>query len=105
MAIGRSFLNLCMHYVYVIQSEKTQGYYIGETANLETRLNWHNNVELNIGVTRKSIPWRYHFTLQVPIRTIALRIEKHIKKMKSKVYLENLSKYPEISKRLLKKYS
>ncbi|MBC6997304.1 GIY-YIG nuclease family protein [Cytophaga sp. FL35] len=94
-----------MHYVYVIQSEKTKGFYIGETANLETRLNWHNNVELNIGVTKNSIPWQYHFTLPVPNRTIALGIEKHIKKMKSRVYLENLLKYPEISKRLLKKYS
>jgi putative endonuclease len=35
----------------------------------------------------------------------AHKIENHIKKMKSKKYIENLKKYPEISLRLLQKYS
>jgi putative endonuclease len=35
--------------------------------------------------------------------TQALAIEKHIKNMKSKVYIENLLHYPEISIKLLEK--
>ena len=34
----------------------------------------------------------------------ARNIESHIKKMKSKVYIENLVKYPEIIERLKEKY-
>jgi putative endonuclease len=34
----------------------------------------------------------------------ALRIEKHIKNMKSKKYIEDIKKYPEITERLKEKY-
>jgi putative endonuclease len=32
-------------------------------------------------------------------------IEEHIKKMKSKVYIQNLKKYPDMVKKLIAKYS
>jgi putative endonuclease len=32
-------------------------------------------------------------------------IEQHIKKMKSKVYIQNLKRYPEILQKLINKYS
>ncbi|PXY38851.1 excinuclease ABC subunit C, partial [Flavobacterium cheongpyeongense] len=34
----------------------------------------------------------------------ALAIEKHIKDMKSKIYIENLLRYPEVINKLLEKY-
>jgi putative endonuclease len=34
----------------------------------------------------------------------AIQIEKHIKRMKSKVYIENLKKYPEMVDKLLNLY-
>ncbi len=37
--------------------------------------------------------------------TQALKIEKHIKNIKSKKYIHDCAKYPEISQKLLKKYS
>jgi len=37
-------------------------------------------------------------------KTQALAIEKHIKSMKSKIYIENLKKYPEMVTKLLIKY-
>jgi len=36
---------------------------------------------------------------------VAGKIEIHIKKMKSKKYIQDLKKYPEIAQKLLKKYS
>ncbi len=36
---------------------------------------------------------------------MAGKIENHIKKMKSKKYIKDLKKYPEIAQKLIKKYS
>jgi len=33
----------------------------------------------------------------------AIRMEKHIKKMKSKVFIQNLKKYPELRNKLFQK--
>ncbi len=43
--------------------------------------------------------------MEVPNARIAGAIENHIKRMKSRRYIENLIKYPEIGKKLLEKYS
>jgi len=56
-------------------------------------------------VTRKKIPWEYFIILEVESKAVALRIEKHIKNMKSRVYIQNLKKYPELAQNLIKKYS
>ncbi|MDC6387695.1 GIY-YIG nuclease family protein [Maribacter sp. PR1] len=94
-----------MHYVYIIQSFMDKSFYIGKTSNLETRLIFHNNVELNTGVTRRKIPWQYFFTLPVDNALIAGKIENHIKKMKSRQYIKNLVKHPEMGKTLIKRFS
>ena len=94
-----------MFYVYVIESELDRSFYIGKTSDIENRLEFHNSVELNKGITKRKIPWVYYFILEVPDARIAGAIENHIKRMKSRRYIENLSKYPEIGKKLLEKYS
>ena len=94
-----------MHYVYVIQSSQDFSYYVGHTSDLTARLKYHNSIGKNIGVTRRKIPWSYFFVLEVENRTIAEKIEKHIKRMKSREYLKNLAKYPEMGEKLVKKYS
>ncbi len=47
----------------------------------------------------------HYFSIEVENMTIALKIERYIKRMKSRVYIQNLIKYPEISMKLLEKYS
>ncbi|MFA6376520.1 MAG: GIY-YIG nuclease family protein [Candidatus Paceibacterota bacterium] len=32
-----------MHYVYILQSQKDNSYYVGSTGDLQRRLNEHNN--------------------------------------------------------------
>jgi len=75
------------------------------TCDLKQRLFLHNSNTLNRGVTRKKIPWEYFIILEVESKAVALRIEKHIKNMKSRVYIQNLKKYPELAQNLIKKYS
>ena len=94
-----------MHFVYIIQSLADHSFYIGRTSDLEKRLEYHNSIDKNVGRTRNKIPWEYYFTLRVDNASIAAKIEGHIKSMKSRVYIENLVKYPEIAQRLIKRYS
>lgn len=94
-----------MYFVYVIRSLKDDTFYIGKTSNLESRLAFHNDTERNVGFTKGKIPWEYFFTLSVADSLIAGKIETHLKKMKSRRYLFNLAKYPEIGQKLITIYS
>jgi putative endonuclease len=80
-------------------------FYIGNTSNLAERLIFHNSPTLNIGITRRKIPWHYYYILQVDNALVAGKIENHIKRMKSKNYIINLKNYSETGERLIKKYS
>ena len=94
-----------MPFVYIIKSIRTEGFYIGKTYDLEQRLIYHNSLELNTGVSKSGIPWEFLFTLEVPTYALAGKLEMHIKRMKSREYCINLTKYPEISQKLIEKYS
>ena len=94
-----------MGFVYIIRSTKDGSFYIGKTADPEKRLQWHNNLDLNTGVTRIKAPWEYFFVLQVDDMKVAGKIENHIKRMKGRTYILNLKKYPELGLRLIEKYS
>ncbi|WP_445386118.1 GIY-YIG nuclease family protein [Robiginitalea sp. IMCC44478] len=93
-----------MHFVYILQSKKDQSFYIGHTSNLTERLEYHNSKELNIGRTKRKIPWEYFLYLEVPNKTAAIKIERHIKRMKSIQYLVNLKKYPEMRESLINRF-
>ncbi|MFS4454798.1 GIY-YIG nuclease family protein [Maribacter sp. 2304DJ31-5] len=94
-----------MHFAYVIRSKIDNSFYIGRTSDLIARLEFHNSRTKNTGTTRSKIPWDYFYTLEVKDPKIAGKIEKHIKKMKSRTYIHNLRRYPEIARELIKKYS
>lgn len=44
------------------------------------------------------------FTIECVTKHQGLSIEKHIKSMKSRIYIQNLLKYPEMKFKLLEKY-
>lgn len=90
--------------VYVLYSEKLGKYYIGSCLNLEERLIAHKNKEYTNSFTAKSDDWVLYFLIDNLDYKQARGIEKHIKQMKSKAYIENLKKYKEISIKLTEKY-
>jgi len=94
-----------MHFVYVIKSLRNGRYYVGETTDLNKRLKYHNDPMLNTNSTKSSMPWEYLIKIKCKNRRQALKIERHIKKMKSRRYIENLCKYPEMVEKLLIKYN
>ncbi|WP_317206104.1 GIY-YIG nuclease family protein [Zunongwangia profunda] len=93
-----------MHFVYIIYSQKVDQYYIGETEDIENRLLKHNTGFFKNSFTAKTNDWELFFSISCYNRTQAQKIEKHIKKMKSRKYIQNLKKHPNISKKLLLKY-
>ena len=93
-----------MHFVYILHSEKLNRYYSGYTSDINTRLDFHENAESH-KFTYNANDWVLVFTLECNSKPQALAIEKHIKSMKSKVYIKNLLQYPEMSLKLKAKYT
>ena len=92
-----------MQTVYILYSKKLNRYYIGYTSDFETRLEFHKIAETH-KFTYNANDWEIFFKIECESKQQALAIEKHIKQMKSKTYIENLVKYPEITIKLLEKY-
>ncbi len=69
-----------MFYVYILQSEKDNGYYIGYTANLSIRLLWHN--EGKNKSTKNRGPLKLVYIEQYKNKNDAIKREKEIKSYK-----------------------
>jgi len=93
-------------YVYILFSESLNRFYTGVTSlNLEERI--QNHIEKKYGklnFTQKANDWRLFHFIECENFQQARNIELHIKKMKSKIYIQNLTKYSDIEKKLLNKY-
>jgi len=93
-----------MHYVYIIFSSSAHKFYIGETLNITERLEKHNSGAYANAFTSQTNDWTIQATIECQNRTQALQIEKHIKSMKSKVYIENVIKYSEMRDKLINRF-
>ena len=92
-----------METVYILHSKKLNTFYIGYTSDLKIRLELHKK-SLPHKFTAKANDWIVFHIIICSSKKQALAIEKHIKKMKSKVYINNLKKYKEITDKLKIKY-
>lgn len=93
------------HFVYILYSVKIDKHYVGSTSNVDERLELHNHPSIFDNWTKSGIPWVLKLIIGCDSKGQALRIEKHIKKNKSRKYLENMIKYPEIIVKLKEKYA
>ncbi len=96
-----------MFYCYILYSTKLDRYYIGSTQLLpEQRLQQHLNQHYeNNKFTANAHDWVLFFSISCMSIKQARQIERHIKAMKSKQYIRNLRKYPELSERLIIRFS
>ena len=92
-----------MDCIYILHSVKLNRFYIGYTSNFETRLAFHQNAA-DYKFTSNANDWIVFLKINCESKSQALQIEQHIKNMKSKIYVENLLKYPEMILKLLDKY-
>ena len=79
-----------MFYTYVIYSKTKDKYYIGYTHNLKLRLHRHNAGWSKS--TKSGIPWEIAYYETFHKKAEAIKREKHLKRMKSKKFLEKLVK-------------
>jgi putative endonuclease len=76
------------HFVYVLQSQKDFGYYIGETSDLEARLAYHNaGIQRSTKGRRPFIAAYYELH---PNRSSALKREKELKSWKGGIRFKML---------------
>ena len=93
------------YFVYILFSNALNKYYIGQSENVEERIKLHLQKTFPSAFTKIASDWEVFLVIPCNSRAHALQIEKHIKKMKSKVYIENLKNYPEMIEKLLLKYN
>jgi len=92
-------------FVYILFSEKLNRYYIGQTVNVEERLMQHNSCFYENASTKVSNDWKLFWKLKCNSKRQAIQIESHIKRMRNKVYYQNLATFPEIAEKLLLNYN
>jgi len=90
--------------VYVLYSQSLNKYYIGSCAEVTERLDQHLSKIFPGAFTTKANDWVIFFSLINLSYKQARSIESHIKNMKSKKYIQNLKRYPEISQNLINLY-
>ncbi|RYF91507.1 MAG: GIY-YIG nuclease family protein [Chitinophagaceae bacterium] len=75
-------------FVYIIFSKSLNRYYVGHSTNTETRLAQHNSGISKF--TASASDWKLVWSEEFPSRNAAQQKERHIKKMKSRKYIETL---------------
>ena len=75
---------MLMYYIYILYSVKSDKYYIGYTQDIYRRIDEHNNIKFNT-FTHKHRPWEVYALFQVSDnKAEAIKLERFIKKQKSR---------------------
>ena len=92
--------------VYILYSLKKDKFYIGYTSeSVDQRLSKHNSGYYGKKHFTASVSdWALFYDIKCSSNKQAIKIERHIKKMKSRTYIRNLKKYAEMSEKLLLRY-
>ena len=77
-----------MFTVYILHSSSLNKYYVGQTAKLDDRIIKHNSG--GVQFTSKGVPWKVVYEVSVETRSLAMQLEKKIKKRGAKRYLEDI---------------
>ena len=92
--------------VYILFSPSLHVFYTGVTTiSVVDRLKGHNEKYYDNKFTSRASDWEIYFTIECDCEEHARAIETHIKKMKSKIYIRNLKKYPSMSQELLSRFA
>ncbi len=92
---------------YILFSKSLNKFYIGATqTSVMQRLEKHNKHSYGSHqYTARANDWEVFLILETKNYSHAIRIERKIKAMKSKTFIKNLKKYPELQIKLIKQTS
>ena len=85
-----------MHSLYIIYSKKLNRYYTGETNDLPERLKTHNDHSYKNAFTTAATDWELKLAKEIEKKEKAVYLEKFIKRMKSKVFIQKAIAQPNI---------
>ena len=77
-----------MFYVYILESKYDNSFYIGQTEDLEKRLDFHNQ-GLSKYTSRKT-PWHIVYFEEYKTRTEAIKRERFLKKQRNRDFYKRL---------------
>ena len=77
-----------MFYVYILESKCDNSFYIGQTEDLEKRLDFHNQ-GLSKYTSRKT-PWHIVYFEEYKTRTEAIKRERFLKKQRNRDFYQSL---------------
>ena len=103
-AFAGDFYLLTMAFVYIIYSSSLDKFYIGSTTDLEARLMQHNSSFFKQSYTAKTNDWELFYSIECDTLTQSLRIEKHLKQMKSRKYILSLKNNEQKGRNLLLRF-
>ena len=83
------------YYVYILYSPGLDRYYVGQTEDPEKRLEEHNTGFYSGSFTSRATDWEYYLKIVCPTRHSAIKVERHIKAMRNRRYIEMLKRKPE----------
>lgn len=70
-----------MHFLYIIYSKKIDKYYVGETKDLQNRIELHNQHRFRKAFTKSAEDWELELSFKCQLREEALHLEKFIIKL------------------------
>ncbi|MFM9825540.1 GIY-YIG nuclease family protein [Flavobacterium sp.] len=94
---------MAAHFLYILYSKSNTKYYVGETHNMEERILKHNQHLYSNSFTKIANDWELVLAYECVDRADALYIEKFIKRMKSKIFIEKIVTTPQIITDILSK--
>ena len=91
-----------MAVVYILYSSSLDRYYTGSALDFETRINEHLSKEFGGAFTGRANDWQLYLLIDNLSFRQARSIERRIKRAKSRKFIENLKKYPELVEKLVR---
>ena len=92
-----------MHYLYILYSKSINRYYVGETADIDNRLSQHNAHYFSKSFTKTAEDWDVVLSKKCSDKADSVYLERFIKRMKSRKFIEKIIKDPEILDEILLK--
>jgi len=71
------------------------------TEDLDQRLYHHNHPIYGSKFTARGGPWEIFFSIDCQSKEHAHKVERLIKSKKSRIFIENMKKYPELRDKIL----
>ncbi|MBA6153483.1 GIY-YIG nuclease family protein [Gelidibacter maritimus] len=91
------------HNLYIIYSKSQDKYYVGETININLRIAKNNNHSYKGSFTKIATDWKIVLDYECSTKDEALFLERFIKRMKSRKFIDKIIENNQILNDILNK--